>query len=103
MLKVLVNPVKTIKKRRVPLKGYSQVKEWLDGRTEEWGFHFTSQVNISGSIDFRSRKKNVYICGSYIEGFIEIRNQSRFEETFKNGIGKARGFGFGMLQIVPVN
>jgi CRISPR system Cascade subunit CasE len=35
-------------------------------------------------------------------GKLKVTDRIKFKESFRKGIGRAKGFGFGLFQIVPI-
>ena len=35
-------------------------------------------------------------------GKLKVMDRAKFQESFRKGIGRAKGFGFGLFQIIPL-
>lgn len=85
--------------KRVGLYIFKEQYEWLLRKADENGFKL---------IDFSSRQdeyvknnsgKNVEFLSVIYEGVLQVTEIEKFEHALYNGIGSAKGFGFGLLSI----
>jgi len=87
------------------LREEDQLK-WLHKKAEESGFAVvTCQSMPEGIISDERRQANGGKLRHYavcFEGMLKVENQDIFVVTLNNGIGSAKGFGFGLLSIAPV-
>lgn len=90
----------------VAVRGRENLINWFIKKTSDTGFvvdEQSLQVNHAGVQSF---KKNgaVYThnTATFI-GKLKVTDQKKFITSFQKGIGRAKGFGFGLLQIVPVS
>ena len=107
--KVQVNPVRKDKKsgNRVAVKGRADTSSWFIQRAaSSWGFEVDPQflqVDTFEVMQFKDKAgRQVTIGKAYIQGQLTVTNPQQFYNSFKNGIGKGRAFGCGLLQIVPI-
>lgn len=128
---VRANPVKTIELRdsngntllrpdgkrkngkRVPLCKPDELRAWLDRKAQAGGFRILEDkpLEISRMIECYFRKKDkktskshsAYHGGVQFRGTLEVFDHSKFKETYRKGIGKARAFGFGLLLLAPID
>lgn len=126
-----VNPVKTIVQRgpsgetllqpngkrkngkRVPLVKTEELHSWIDRKSIAGGFRVVKDkpLEISPMMVSHFRKKDrntgkehsAYHGGVQFRGILEVTDQEKFVETYQSGIGSAKGFGFGLLLLSPVN
>lgn len=103
-LRVLVNAVKTVGGKRIPMKGYDQVRGWFAQREGSQGFRFVAEPTIGSSEDHKAWKGKmpITISGTEVEGYIEVTDKEKFLASVRNGIGKSKSFGYGMMRILPV-
>lgn len=109
--KVIVNPTYRDNKHRnlVPIKGYAPIAEWFSKRsTSSWGFDTASdhlQIDKINVLQFDKTKgqKPVTIAQATVQGFLRVTDKDQFRNSFVQGIGRARAFGCGLLQIVPLS
>ena len=107
------------KHRRFNLTAAGEHQEWLHNKASKHGFALmTREVedaegNIRGELkleidprrDFRFARKDdsrgLHVGVRY-RGDLEVTDRQEFAETFKQGIGPAKSFGFGMLLLTPL-
>lgn len=116
---VRVNPTKRIKKdartgtivekgMRVPITDEYELKQWLKRKGESFGFSLSDLQDVS--ILFESRlnfqKKGYRKAHHYsvqFSGVLRVENADLFRNSFIQGIGSAKSFGFGLLMLQPLN
>lgn len=111
--------------KRVPLVKPDELRDWLmkkgevrcrdqvTGQDIPGGFRIVadSPLEIRPMVEnyFRKRDKakgkdqSAFHGGVQFRGTLEVTNHERFAETYYSGIGSAKGFGFGLLLLAPVN
>lgn len=105
---VKVNPVirfgKT--KKHVPVKGKEKLHAWFTVKCSEYGFDIEEdslQVNHTGVIQFeKCGAKCTYNTATFV-GRLKVLDRQLFKASFFNGIGRGKAFGFGLLQLIPLN
>jgi CRISPR system Cascade subunit CasE len=107
--KVQVNPVRKDNRsgKRVAVTGRNEVNQWfLHRASTSWGFEVdpqTLQIDTIEVLQFNDKdRRKVTLGKAYMQGMLTVSDQQQFRNSFKNGIGKGRAFGCGLLQIVPV-
>lgn len=123
------NPVKSLTQRdacgqrkrgkRIPLTDPQELKAWLVRKGQARRLDPTSGQEISGG--FRIVEENpleispmeeshfvrkgdaAYHGGVRYRGVLEVTDREQFVRTYHEGIGSAKGFGFGLLLLSPVN
>lgn len=107
--KVQVNPVRKDKAsgQRVAVIGRDQVAQWFAERApKSWGFSVdphTLQVDHIEVLQFTDKTQRPVTLGrATLQGQLTVTEPTVFAQSFKNGIGKGRAFGCGLLQIVPM-
>jgi CRISPR system Cascade subunit CasE len=89
--------------RRVGLYKEEEQREWLKRKESESGFTLLDfNVIPMGQVAGRkatSRSEVIIHLSVEFEGFLQISNVESFQQTLKNGVGSAKGFGFGLLSI----
>jgi CRISPR system Cascade subunit CasE len=126
-----VNPVKTIVQRgpngetlmqpngkrkngkRIPLVNSKELYEWIIRKSIAGGFRVVDDktLEISPMMENHFRKKDrksgkeqsAYHGGVQYRGTLEVTDPEKFMETYHSGIGSAKGFGFGLLLLAPLN
>ena len=111
--------------KRVPLVKLEELRAWLFRKAEVRCIHQNTKEDVPGGfriveekpleispmVEGHFRKKNkesgkieaAYHGGVQFRGTLEVTDRESFIETYKSGIGGAKGFGFGMLLLAPVN
>ncbi len=93
--------------KRVPLIKPVELREWLDRKGEQGGFQIAEKppLDIGPMVKSHFRKGKRAACHGGVEfrGVLEVTDPSVFKETYRKGIGSAKGFGFGLLLLKPVN
>jgi CRISPR system Cascade subunit CasE len=92
--------------RRVVIADRDELGDWLDRKGEQGGFRVLDSppliVDPRTDHPFRKGDKTGLHVSVRLRGALEVIDSDRFRETFKNGIGSAKAFGFGMLLLQPV-
>lgn len=105
---VILNPTKRDIKtgKIVSIRGRDNLIQWFILKAPGYGFEVIQnslQVNNVGVVTY---KKDKEICTHNTATFIgklKVIDRETFIKSFKQGIGRAKGFGFGLLQIIPIN
>jgi len=108
---VTVNPTqrKGVTHKIVPIRGMENLHEWFIGKAPSLGFEVETQslqVTRIGVQSFDKIKegktfKQTHGTATFI-GKLKVTDRQAFIKSFRQGIGRAKGFGFGLLQIVPI-
>ena len=105
---VIVNPTQRNgpSKKTTPIKGRENLHKWFVEKAPAWGFDVepdSLQVSKIGVVSFGRDKdiKQTHGTATFI-GKLKVTHREAFINSFKHGIGRAKGFGFGLLQIVPI-
>ena len=111
------NPTKSLKKPGVMGRGVragiwnvEEQLEWLDCRTCEYGFHLTinrlempeAAVRESGKVEFLRKGSIVTLSSAVYDGILAIDDPELVRGVLLNGIGRAKGYGFGLLTLAPL-
>ncbi|MGD0400477.1 MAG: type I-E CRISPR-associated protein Cas6/Cse3/CasE [Syntrophobacteraceae bacterium] len=105
--------------KRVPLVKPDELREWLfrkgkvrcrdkdTGLDVPGGFRIVEEkpLEISPMVEsyFRKKGQSGYHGGVQFRGILEVTDPERFIETYHFGVGSAKGFGFGLLLLAPIN
>jgi CRISPR system Cascade subunit CasE len=107
--KVIVNPTRrdSASKKLVPVKGREAIGLWFTERaSESWGFKVIPehlQIDKVEVLRFKDKNQNpVTICQAHVQGQFSVTDHELFRRSFSQGIGRARAFGCGLLQIIPM-
>jgi CRISPR system Cascade subunit CasE len=92
--------------KRVPLISHEDLKVWIDRKATEAGFRISEAepLEIGPMVEhhFRERENRGYHGGVQFRGILEVTDTARFSHAYFKGIGSAKGFGFGLLLLSPV-
>jgi CRISPR system Cascade subunit CasE len=106
---VTLNPTKRDKQtgKIVPMRTREEVAEWFVKRAEKsWGFSPDAeklQIEKIGVQVFTKGKRDITHGYATIKGVLQVADPDLFRQSFLHGIGRGRAFGFGLLQIVPLD
>ncbi len=105
--------------KRVPLVKPDELKAWLvrkgqvrcldmeRKREVPGGFRIVEERSLEISpmteSHFRKNELSAYHGGIQFRGVLEVTDREHFIQTYQAGIGSAKGFGFGLLLLAPVN
>jgi hypothetical protein len=101
-IKILTTVNPTIKshvnKNRIPIKSNAGIREWFDKKAVLGGFRVVG-ATISNTKNYYLQKSehDITLFGATIEGVVQIIDSDKFASTIMQGIGAAKGFGFGMV------
>ncbi|MEZ2122811.1 type I-E CRISPR-associated protein Cas6/Cse3/CasE [Corynebacterium sp. CCM 9203] len=113
--RLTANPSKTIRtdngeRKQVGLLTLADQTKWLTERTEEKGFSITSpgpdedpmfQVTKKGLQRFRRGQRTVTLATAQYDGILRVTDPNQLRKTLTDGIGRAKGFGMGLLTLAP--
>ncbi|MCF7939147.1 MAG: type I-E CRISPR-associated protein Cas6/Cse3/CasE [Spirochaetales bacterium] len=105
--RVRINPVmrKTGNPKPVPITGVENLLAWFYRRAPDFGFQVVDETLQVSDIGVQQINKGNHLIThgvAVFSGVLSVINRERFVGSFENGIGRAKGFGFGLLQIVPL-
>ncbi|MFQ5752396.1 MAG: type I-E CRISPR-associated protein Cas6/Cse3/CasE [bacterium] len=93
-------------KKTTPIKGRENLHKWFIQKAPTWGFDVepeSLQISKIGVVSFDRDKSITQTHGTAtFIGKLKVIDRQVFIKSFKQGIGRAKGFGFGLLQIVPI-
>ena len=103
------NPTKreNASRKRLPLRTPEEQGQWFDRKAAQSGFVVDAEslrIIPEGREWFRVEKRGhsgVHHAVEF-EGILTVDNVATFQAAFAKGIGSAKGFGFGLLALVPV-
>lgn len=105
--------------KRMPLVKPEELRAWLvhkgkvrcrdkaTGIDVPGGFRIVEErpLEISPMVEshFRKKEHTGYHGGVQFRGTLEVTDREKFVESYQSGIGSAKGFGFGLLLLAPIN
>lgn len=120
--RLAANPVKSVvdretgKSRRLAHVTTAQQRMWLLERADVMGVRFLPG-DFSGDPDardlavtvtsrevlkFQRNKRKVTIARTQFDGALEVTNADKFRSVLTKGLGKAKGYGCGLITIAPL-
>ncbi len=106
---VVMNPSRRDSKsgKAFAIRGESELRDWFVEKTHTWGFTVDrSRLEVSriGIQRFEHKGDGTVLhARATFSGILTVADRPTFIARFENGIGRCRGFGFGLLQIQPVD
>lgn len=105
---VLLNPVKRDNKTRklIPVKGLLPLLQWFSSKAPAWGFQPDAEnleTFVLQTMSFPKGDSNCLFHRVKFKGTMSVINQELFKQSFINGLGRGKSFGFGLLQLSPSN
>ena len=103
---VIANPVKDTKSGRKPLRDAAAIQDWFESRAPRWGFALQPGTFASSTPEVMRittpSGHQLVVSKSIISGQLRVLDRAFFTQAFTSGIGRARAFGCGLLQIKPI-
>ena len=105
---VTLNPGKRDKQtgKIVPIRGRQPIEQWFMERApKSWGFRVNPENLQTEKISvqvFHKAGKDITHGSATLKGELLVIDRDLFSQSFSQGIGRGRAFGFGLLQIVPL-
>lgn len=105
---VTVNPGKRDKQtgKIRAVRGREAIARWFNERAEKsWGFKLNPlnlQIEKMAVQTFKKDGQTVTHGSATLKGELYVADREQFKQSFCQGIGRGRAFGFGLLQIVPL-
>lgn len=105
---VTLNPTKRDKNtgKTVAICGRDNLRQWFIAKAPFLGFAICEEsleIRRTGvqTFDLGNGKTVTHNSASFI-GKLNVTDRAKFHQSFCKGIGRAKGFGFGFLQIIPL-
>ncbi|MGM0439661.1 MAG: type I-E CRISPR-associated protein Cas6/Cse3/CasE [Chlamydiota bacterium] len=106
---VTLNPVKRCKAtgKIVPIRQHEDIIAWsIERGRKSWGFDIdlqSLQIVNKSLIQFEKDNNKVVYNKAVLKGTLTVKDRETFIESFLGGIGRGKAFGFGLLQLVPLD
>lgn len=103
----LLNPVHRDSRTRklIPITGQLALLQWFIAKSASWGFRPDEErleVFIRNTKSFHKNEADCVFNTVLFKGILTVTDRQLFKKTFINGLGRAKSFGFGLLQLSPV-
>jgi CRISPR system Cascade subunit CasE len=78
--------------------------EWLERKGEQGGFRLLSartsgQENVERTIERQGKKHPLKFAAVQFDGLLQVTDPGRLHDAVRQGVGSAKGFGFGLLSL----
>ena len=105
--KILINPVRRDpeSRKRLPVTGSLPLLQWFAAHAPKWGFEADPEkleVRALSSVSFPKKDAECRFHRVEFRGILKVTDPPLFRQHVENGIGHGKAFGFGLLQLVPV-
>lgn len=108
--RLLANPTKKVRVadkengRRVGLLSEEDHLNWLIRKADLHGFEVKQAMSqrVNQPVGWKQCKEKTHRINNQavqFDGFLKVRDRNAFANAWKNGIGSAKGFGFGLLSL----
>ena len=105
---VMLNPAKRDNQtgKTVAIRGRENLLQWFLGKAPSLGFEIQAgslEIRHAGvqTFDLGNGKIVTHNSASFV-GKLKVTDRVKFQQSFRKGIGRARSFGFGLFQIIPL-
>lgn len=104
---VQMNPVKRSNDsgKIVPIKGREELLSWFTAKAPSFGFEVlpdSLSVGDTNIVQFNKDGKKVILAKAVFTGRMKVCDRSLFKKSVREGLGKGKAFGFGLLQVMPL-
>ncbi len=105
---VVINPSKRNKQTRKieAIRKRDDIALWAIERSHQsWGFEINPDhlyVQINPVQTFSKGGQAVVHSSAHLKGELKVIDRAKFIQSFTQGIGRGKAFGFGLLQIIPL-
>jgi CRISPR system Cascade subunit CasE len=103
-----INPTKRDQQtgKTVAIRGRENLLPWFLKKAPSLGFEIQAdslEIRHAGVQTFDLGEGKIVTHNSALfVGKLKVTDRKKFQESFRKGIGRAKAFGFGLLQIVPL-
>ena len=108
--RIRANPTRSVKEpdsKRGKVRQHitsEQQLNWLYEKSEKCGFSLDTpdagaQIIKKENLRFKNKNNNVSITAISYEGILEVTDSEEFINSIKNGIGRAKAYGCGLLEL----
>lgn len=104
---IKINPSRRNNQSRkiIPLRNRKDIGQWFQEKSPNWGFRVSAEnldIHHISVLQFSKKGHKITLGSAIIQGVLEVTQREKFIQSFQNGIGRGKAFGFGLLQIVPL-
>jgi CRISPR system Cascade subunit CasE len=102
---ITINPVRRENSsgKLVPLRTRGDVSEWFANKAPKWGFDASHlEIRSLDLLQFEKKGQQVTLGQAALTGLLNVRDAALFANSFKQGIGRGKAFGCGLLLLEPL-
>ncbi len=93
--------------KRYAIVNVDEQKTWIERKAEQNGFKLVEEISLQieqvQPSYFHKEGHSGFHLGVRFLGVLSVVDKDKFVIAFKNGIGSAKAFGYGMIMLQPVN
>lgn len=95
---------KLLRGKRMYISDHQKLLQWIERKGLIGGFEI-EQIEISPVVMsyFRKSNRDGFNASVQFRGTLIVKDQNKFTQTYYQGIGSAKGFGYGMLLLAPLH
>lgn len=87
---------------RVPCKGISELRNWLERRIDNAATLGEVDINYGSRIPIQKEENRWVIRSVRYNGYLKVINPVLLANVISEGFGKSRSYGCGLMQLAPV-
>lgn len=104
---IVLNPCRRDSKSRkiVAVLGQENLRRWILEKASSWGFQIDADTLEIRHLGLLRYVKEGAACSHNTATFVgklKVTDREKFKTSFRQGIGRAKSFGFGLLQVIPI-
>ncbi len=84
-----------------------ELRVWLERKGAEGGFDISKtrplEIGPMQTNHFRKKGHAGFHGGVQFRGTLTVSDSQKFSKTYYSGVGRAKGFGYGLLLLAPIN
>jgi CRISPR system Cascade subunit CasE len=104
---ITINPVRrqNATGKLIPLRAPEEVHAWFCAKSPAWGVSVRPEevrVDEIGVWQFNKKNQPVTLGFAKVAGALHVEDRQLFRQGFAQGLGRAKAFGCGLLQLAPL-
>jgi CRISPR system Cascade subunit CasE len=87
-----------------PIEKKMALRDWFCHKSGAWGIQADAErLQIQYSLQaFDKRERTVTQSVAVFNGIVRVIDRALFIKSFEDGIGRGKSFGFGLLELIPL-
>lgn len=98
--RLTANPTVKRDGKRHALRAQEDQERWLERKAGESGFQLNA-VQVRDVLTIQGQHRKMKWQQVRFDGLLTVTDVEMFSQAIRNGIGSAKGFGFGLLSVAP--